>query len=124
VSQLGPSDFGEYRVAIFVAFAAIAALSFKYAPDFLAVRGACALTLLIASVLLTATYGHYEPLTLIFKGVLYLFIAIALYLAISPFRLRDFFHWLFVRGARARGFGAAFTILGLLFVGAAISIQA
>lgn len=124
VMRLGPSDFGEYRVPIFVAFAAVAALSFKYAPDFLAVRGACALTLLVAWVLLSATYGHYRSLTLVFKALLYLMVLLALYLAVAPFRLRDFFQWLFARGSRVRGLGGALTACGVLLVAAAFSVHA
>lgn len=124
VTRLGPSDFGEYRVAIFVAFAAVAVLSFKYAPDFLAVRGGCALMLLVAWVLLAATYGHYEALTLVFKALLYLMVLLALYLAVAPFRLRDFFQWLFARGARARGLGGVLTACGVLLVAAAFTIHA
>lgn len=124
VAKLGPSDFGEYRVPIFVAFAAIAGLSFKYAPDFLAVRGASALALLLSWLLLSATYGHYEWLTLLFKLVLYVIVLLALYLGVAPFRLRDFFQWLFARGTRARGFGGALTVCGVLFVAAAFSIHA
>jgi hypothetical protein len=124
VTKLGPSDFGEYRVPIFVAFAAVAALSFKYAPDFLAVRGACALALLVAWVMLAATYGHYEALTLIFKALLYVVVLLALYLAVAPFRLRDFFQWLFARGARVRGLGGVLTVLGVVLVAAAFSVHA
>jgi len=123
VSRLGPSDFGEYRVPIFVAFATIAALSFRYAPDFLAVRGACALVLLIAWVLLAATYGHYEGLTLVFKAVLYLAVLLALYLAVAPFRLRDFLQWLFARATRVRGLGGALTALGVVLVAAAFAVH-
>lgn len=123
VTRLGPSDFGEYRVAIFVAFAAVAALSFRYAPDFLAVRGACALALLTAWVLLSATYGHYEALTLVFKALLYVVVLLALYLAVAPFRLRDFVQWLFARGTRARGLGGALTMLGVVLVAAAFTVR-
>lgn len=124
VTRLGPSDFGEYRVAIFAGFAAVAALSFKYAPDFLAVRGACALVLLVAWLLLSATYGHYEALTLVFKALLYAMVLLALYLAVAPFRMRDFVQWLFARGGRARGLGGAFTFGGVLLVAAAFTLHA
>ena len=124
ITRLGPSDFGEYRVPIFVGFAVGAALSFKYASDFLAVRGACALALLVSWVLLSATYGHYELLTLIFKAFVYAAVLLALYLAVAPFRLRDFFQWLFARGGRARGLGGALTACGVVLVAAAFSIHA
>ncbi len=124
VTRLGESDFGEYRVPIFIGFAAVAVLSFKYVPDFLAVRGASALTLLISWVLLTATYGHYEPATLALKAIVYVFVLLALYLAVSPFRLRDFFQWLFARGQRVRTLGGLSSGFGVLLIVAAFSLHA
>lgn len=124
VTQLGESDFGQYRVPIFFGFAAVSILSFKFVPDFLAVRGASALTLLVAWVLLAATYGQYEPTTLILKALLYLFVLLSLYLAVSPFRLRDFLQWLFARGQRARILGVISSAFGVLFVVAAFSNHA
>ena len=38
--HLSSADFGDYHVLLFIAFAAIAVLSFSCVPDFLAVRGA------------------------------------------------------------------------------------
>jgi hypothetical protein len=39
ISQLGEADMGNYKKPLFVGFAALAVLAFKYAPDFLSVRG-------------------------------------------------------------------------------------
>lgn len=58
--HLSPADFGEYRKILFVAFAAIAALSFWCVPDFLAVRGGCVLVLMGAMPLLDAAYMEYD----------------------------------------------------------------
>src|SRR4051812_35919001 len=44
--HLSAADFGEYRVWLFAGFAAVAVLAFKCVPDFLAVRGLCALVLM------------------------------------------------------------------------------
>src|ERR1043166_2834135 len=58
--HLSPADFGEYRGWLFVGFAAIAILSFKCVPDFLAVRGLCAIVLMGAMPLLDAAYMEYD----------------------------------------------------------------
>src|SRR5690606_13554833 len=46
VWHLSAADFGNYRVWLALGFGAVAALSFKCVPDFLAVRGAAILVLL------------------------------------------------------------------------------
>lgn len=115
VWHLSKADFGEYRTLLTVAFAVVAALSFKCVPDFLAVRGLCALVLLAASPLLGAAYMEYQhPQRLFMVTLVYIFIALAIWLGASPFRLRDFFEWLFARSARTRATGAALLGYGLL----------
>jgi len=122
VTQLGQADFGEYRTAIFIGFAVIAILAFRYVPDFLSVRGLCVLVLLAADNLLTAAYMHYEePGRLFLVTFVYAMIVLALYLAVSPFRVRDFFQWLFQRSARPRVFGAMIGLYGLILIGAALT---
>lgn len=115
VLHLSPADFGDYRVWLAIGFAAIAVLAFKCVPDFLAVRGLCVLMLLAASPLLMAGYMIYEPWTIyLYKIAVYLGIVLAIWLGASPFRLRDFFEWLFARPGRSRGFGAALTAYGVV----------
>ena len=117
VLHLSAADFGEYRVWLAIGFVAIAVLSFKCVPDFLAVRGLCVLMLLAASPLLMAGYMIYEPWTInLYKLLVYLGISLAIWFGASPFRLRDFFEWLFARTGRTRGFGLAATAYGLLLV--------
>jgi hypothetical protein len=120
--QLSPADFGEYRNLLFVFFAILAGLAFKCVPDFLAVRGACVLVLLGAMPLLDAAYMHYDrPQRLCLVGLVYLGIVLALWLGAQPYRLRDFFEWLFARPGRARGLGGALAAYGLLLCGIALS---
>ncbi len=122
VLHLGEADYGNYKQYIFIGFAFLALLAFKYAPDFLSVRGACIVYLLLADVLLTAAFGHYEePLRLFMVTPIYLGIALSLYLAHSPFRLRDFFSWLFAVGPRARILGLILMLYGGMLGGIAFA---
>lgn len=115
VWTLSEADFGEYRVWLFIGFAAVALLSFKYVPDFLAVRGLAALMLLAASPLLDAAYMDYQhPQRTLMVGAVYVGIALAIYLGAAPFRLRDFLGWLFARPNRARMLGGALAAYGLV----------
>lgn len=115
VWHLSPADFGNYRTLLFIAFAAIALLAFKYVPDFLAVRGLAILMLLAATPLLEAAFMEYEhPQRLLLVGLVYVGIALAIYLGAAPYRLRDFFGWLFRAPGRSRALGAGLAGYGLL----------
>jgi hypothetical protein len=115
VWNLSPADFGEYRTPLTIGFAIVAALSFKCVPDFLAVRGLCALVLMSATPLLAAAYMEYQyPQRLFLVSLVYVLIVFAIWLGASPYRLRDFFERLFARPGRIRGFGALLVGYGAL----------
>jgi hypothetical protein len=115
VWHLSPADFGDYRKILFVAFAVIAALSFKCVPDFLAVRGVCVLVLMAAMPLLDAAYMEYEkPQRLLMVGLVYLLLSLAVWLGAQPWRMRDFLQWLFARPGRARTIGGAVAAYGIV----------
>lgn len=122
VLHLSSADFGDYRNWLALGFAAVAVLAFKCVPDFLAVRGVCVLVLLAATPLLSAGYMVYDPWTIyLYKILVYVGIVLAIWLGASPFRLRDFFEWLFARPGRTRGVGAALAVYGLALVAAAFT---
>jgi hypothetical protein len=105
-----------------VAFGALAVLAFVYAPDFLAVRGLCVLVLMASEPLLYAAYMEWQhPQRLLMVTAVYVALALALYLAAAPFRLRDFFEWLFKQPARARVIGGALLVYGLATAAAAFT---
>jgi len=62
---------------------------------------------------LGGAFGRYEePLRLFMVAPIYFGIALSLYLGYSPFRMRDFFSWLFATDGRPRKLGLAFLIYG------------
>jgi len=121
VTQLGPADFGQYKELLFLLFLVVAVGSFYFVPDFLAVRGLAALILLIAGVVLKVGYMHFEAAALILKTFVYMMIVAALVLGASPYKLRDFFDWLYKSSRRPRVFGGLFAAYGLLLVGASFT---
>jgi hypothetical protein len=115
ILHLSPADFGDYKTWLFFGFAVVAVMAFKTVPDFLAVRGVCALTLLGAMPLLDAAYMEYaRPQRLLMVTAVYLAIIAAIWLGAQPWRLRDFFGWMFARPGRTRGVGGVLTVYGLL----------
>jgi len=122
---LGPEDalFGAKTNLIFVVvFGAGWLGSFSVLKDFLAVRGLCVLILMSAFFALEAGKTHYEPMTLLFKAVVYVFIVLSIWWGVSPFRARDFLEWLYRSAARPRLVGGALAGTGLLLGVAAMTL--
>lgn len=115
VWHLSEADFGEYRTGLFIGFAVVAALSFYYVPDFLAVRGACILMLMAAMPMLEAGFLNFRsPQICLYKIAIFIGLALAIYLGSVPYRLRDFFQWLFATSGRPRALGSALLVYGLV----------
>lgn len=113
--HLSPADFGEYRTYLFIGFLLVAILSFKCVPDFLAVRGLAAIVLMGAMPLLQSAYMEYEkPQRLFMVSAVYAALIGAIWVGAQPWRLRDFFTWLFAQPARARGLGGMLAGYGLI----------
>lgn len=122
--HLSNADFGEYRTLLFIGFALVAVLAFRCVPDFLGVRGASALVLIAATPFLDAAYMQYDrPQRLYMVGFVYVAIAIAIWLGAQPWRLRDFFGWLFARAARSRGMGGVLVAYGILLCGVSFTLR-
>jgi len=120
--NLSPADFGEYHLPLFIAFAFIAAMAFRSVPDFLAVRGVAILVLLAAMPLLMAGYMNFDHRQIYFqKGLLYVGIALAIWVGAQPWRARDFLEWLFARESRTRWVGGLLTAYGLLLAAIAFT---
>ena len=64
-------------------------------------------------------YEH--PQRLLLVTPVYLLIAAAIWLGVQPYRLRDFFNWLFLRPGRSRGLGGALLAYGLVLAAAAFT---
>jgi hypothetical protein len=124
VSRLGEADliFFQTPTLVMFAFGVLAVLAFIYTPDFLAVRGLCILLLLVAEPLLYAAYMEWtHPWRRLMVAEVYLALGLVLYLAAAPYRLRDFFEWLFKQPARSRLVGTVLLACGLATVASAFT---
>lgn len=122
ISQLGEADFGNYSQYLILFFGAILVGSFLWVRDFLAVRGAAILALLISNELLKAAFAQYEsPQRLFLVSLVYVWIVIAIYLGTVPFRMRDWIDWLYAKPLRLRALAFGQVTYGILLVGVAFS---
>ena len=105
-----------------VIFGALAGLAFFYVPDFLAVRGLCVLTLLGGWPLLMAAYMEWDkPQRLFMVSAVFVAVSLAIYLGAAPFRLRDFFQWLFAMRWRSKALGSVLFAYGALLTAVAFT---
>ena len=124
LTRLGEADliFFQTPWPVVLGFGVLAVLAFAYVPDFLAVRGLCVLMLLAAEPLLYAAYGEYQfPQRRLLVAAVYAGLAASLYLGAAPYRLRDFFDWLFRVPSRPRWVGALLLAYGLATSAAAFT---
>ncbi len=124
LSRTGEADliFFQTPAPVMIGFGALAVLAFIYTPDFLAVRGLSVLILLGAEPLLRAAYMEWShPQRLLMVTAVYVALSAALYLAAYPYRLRDFFDWLFRTPARPKLLGAILLTYGLATSAAAFT---
>jgi hypothetical protein len=124
LSRTGESDliFFKTPTPVMLGFGVLAVLSIIYTPDFLAARGLSILMLLAAEPLLYAAYMEWtHPQRLLMVTAVYLGLTAALYLAAYPFRLRDFFDWLFRTPGRPKLVGATLVAYGLATSAAAFT---
>ena len=124
LSRLNESDliFFQHPWPVMAGFAVLSILAFFHTPDFLAVRGLCLLVLLGAEPLLYSAYMEWShPQRLLMVTAVYLALIAALYLAAAPYRLRDFFEWLFTGPARSRLLGGIVLFYGLATTAAAFT---
>ncbi|WOO41827.1 hypothetical protein [Rubellicoccus peritrichatus] len=115
VLNLSKADFGDYKKLLLMGFGAVAIGSFFVVRDFLAARGLAVLMLLAARPLLDAAYMQFDdPQRLLLVVGVYIGIILALWVGASPFRMRDFYTWLYAKEERARTVGGAIAAYGIV----------
>jgi hypothetical protein len=119
VSQEKIADFESYKKILLGFFAAVGIASCIFVRDFLAVRGAAVVLLLLAKWMVDTG----RPLlgisgwVVLWQAWAYIFIVAAIWLTISPWRLRDLITWITASERRIRitcGTRLAFCLLMVL----------
>jgi len=112
--HLGAPDFGDHKIKLTVLFIATSVLSYYFIPDFLAVRAVTAFLLLSSDAVLDAAYMEEPTSRLFLVAFTYLVIVLCMYLASLPYRLRDFYEWLFKKSYRPRILSILLVAYGLI----------
>ena len=111
------ADFEKYRTAFNVFILATGIGSCLYLKDYLAVRGAAVLMLLIAKLIVDTARFHESEWRLVLITVAYLMVIGGMWFTVSPWRMRDLFAWGIADEKRFKilcGFRIVFGILLLM----------
>jgi hypothetical protein len=122
IAHLPEADFGDYSNWLLMLFGAVIVGSFLWVKDFLAIRGAAILMLLISNEWLKLAFAQYElPQRLLLVSFVYVCIILAIFVGTVPFRVRDFLNWLFAANSRVRIVGISMVVYGLVLLVAAFT---
>lgn len=117
IAHLPEADFGDYSNWLLILFGAVIVGSFLWVKDFLAIRGAAILMLLIGNEWLKLAFAQYDlPQRLWLVGFVYACIILAIFVGTVPFRVRDFLNWLFAANRRVRILGTGLLVYGIVLL--------
>ena len=108
--NLTEADFGQYKYILMAVFGGAGILSFKYLPDFLSVRGLSVLMLLALREFVDSAYMLDEPCKAVFVSYCYALVVVFIYFGCLPYRLRDFFEFLYAKPIRVKILSTFFVI--------------
>lgn len=103
--NLGQSDFGDLKHILIPIFGAAWLLSFKFLDDFLSVRGLFIIFIFASRAFIDSAYMLDIPARYTLVCYSYFLVVISMYVACLPYRLRDFFEYLYANAYRAKCFG-------------------
>lgn len=108
------ADFAAFKPALFIGFAVVGFGACLFVRDFLAVRGLAVMVLLLAHLTLNTIRWVDTEWRLVVTTWAYVWVVLAIWFSISPWRLRDFIGWLTANEARIRATSLARLIFGLI----------
>lgn len=120
LSKLTEADFGEFKIYLIAIFGAAGLLAFKYLDDFLSVRGAAILGLLLSREFLDSAFMQEPAARLVLVVISYAIVLASLYLGALPYRLRDFLEFLYAKRERTVCFASLLFLLGASLFAATI----
>ncbi len=110
------SDFEPLKPALYVVFLLVGVGTCLYVQDFLAVRGAAIVMLLLAKEMLDTARWSESPWSVVITVWGYCFVVGGIWFTISPWRMRDLLHWNAASVSRVRILSAVRLAFGLFVV--------
>ena len=116
------SDLAEFRPILLTGFVVLGVGCCFFVRDYLAVRGLALVACLLADVLLDAQRWHPSPLKNMITVWAYLWVIGGMWLAVSPWRARDWLNWCADQDLRVRALGFSGVAWGGLITTLALTV--
>ncbi len=120
VSRESLSDFESLKTFLFMLFAAVGLGTCIFVRDYLAVRGAAAVMLLLAKLIVDSARWYDTEFRLVMVVWAYVLVLAGMWFTVSPWHLRDLIQWSTANDSRTRitsgvrlAFGAIVLVLGI-----------
>jgi hypothetical protein len=110
------AEFAAYKTYMLLGFGGVAVAACFFVPDYLAVRGMSITMLMLASYTLSLTRWAESPWRLVLVVAAYIWVVLAMWWMVSPWRVRDLIQWATASPQRLR------TIAGVRLAFAAVLI--
>jgi hypothetical protein len=117
VYRAATDDWAKFRPLVVIGVPVAYWLVIKFAQPYLAVRGAAALLLLLARVMVYVTDDSDVPARLAVTTLAYVWVLAAIWMTIAPHHLRDAIQWTMASNRRCRLTCGSGVALGILLVG-------
>jgi hypothetical protein len=121
IKHMDLGEFAPFRQMMLIATLIAWGLSWKFVPEFLAVRSLGMILLLAADPLLGAAFLQPETSRLLLVVLAYAWIIFGLFLVGMPYLFRDLVVWAGESSKRWRAMAAAGVVYGLLILGFAFT---
>lgn len=115
------SDFAAFRPFLLGGVIAIGVASCFVVRDYLSVRGLAIVACLVADVVLDAQRWHPSPWRYLVTVWMYVWVTLAIWVALSPWRVRDGLDWCARSEGRVRLLGLSGVIWGALISALAVT---
>jgi len=123
VLKMDLGEFSSWRQAVLTISPVAFVLTWKYVDEFLAVRALGMLVLLAAEPLLEAAFLHQEGSRRFLVGLVYVWIALAMFWVGTPYTLRDQVSWVTKSEGRWRVAALAGVVYGVLLIGLTFTLS-
>jgi hypothetical protein len=108
------SDFSEFRTPLLVGFVVLGIGCCFFVRDFLSIRGLAIVACLAADVVLDSQRWHPSPFKNVVTVWAYVWVVAGMWLAVAPWRARDWLAWCTAQESRLRALGLAGVAWGAL----------
>lgn len=118
LSQESIADFAAYKNVLYLLFAGVGIGACVFVKDFLAVRGAAVLFLLLGKLMVDIgrPFLDQSRWTLLVQVLAYLLVFAGMWFTISPWRMRDLIEWGLAKESRLKRVCILKSAIGLLLV--------